>query len=370
LTTGSKAAHRVRAAPSMGDATGQLSKMRFSTYQAMEGLASFDMPMQWQPSRQPTSLVRLQSATGYEKEFCSTDHLRPLLALDNRSKADAHMVITRPLTTSEKTPAARGSQGRARGRRLLTASGLLLAGFLIGVTASVTPSASASYTQCGARFYAHVSDSRGGCTFPYNGFRWIQLNPRISLYRTTDRCKQPQIRDSRENFNDQLAGSAGGRTDDFAYEWTHGMDMLQHPTDADGNCVTTGDIDEFTDIHLDWKTFSQWYNDLGRGNYGGVTTSTLGTTNWCDIWGANHPCGIHTSRIELNEYRFDNVYSAAYGTKVLIHESGHSMGFNDYCGGGMSNYESISKDDASCSFSSGYTNLDRARLYDLIYKNR
>ncbi|MFT4009248.1 MAG: hypothetical protein QM655_04315 [Nocardioidaceae bacterium] len=217
-----------------------------------------------------------------------------------------------------------------------------------------------------------MSNARGGCTFPKNGFRWLQANPAVNLYRSTDRCatKQPQVHDMRANFNNQLAGSAGGHTDAFAYEWPTGMDMQQYPTDASGDCATTGTITQVTDIHLDWKTRAQWYDDLGRGNYGGVTTSTLGTNAWCDIWGASHPCGIHISRVELNEYRFDNVYNAAYGTKVLIHESGHSMGFNDYCGGGMSGYSSISEDDANCSFSSGYTNIDRARLKDEIYKNR
>lgn len=205
--------------------------------------------------------------------------------------------------------------------------------FLIGAAAGAglsSPAGSyAAYDKCGARFYAHVNDARGTCAFPRNGFRWLQKKPAANLWRSTDKCKQPQVHDMRIKFNQQLAGTGGGFSDAFATEWPTGMDLTQQPQDSSGDCLATGTINQNSDIHLDWKTRSQWYDDLNRDDYGAVTTSTLGSQNWCDIWDVSYPCGIHISRIELNEFRFDNHYSDAYGTKVLVHESGHSMGFND-----------------------------------------
>lgn len=185
------------------------------------------------------------------------------------------------------------------------------------------------------------------------------------VYKISDTCRTPEESTLRANFHDQLSPSSGA----FYNKWPGGYTMTRYPNSS--ACEPTNTVDELVDIRLNWEPYSTWYTSLGRGNYGGITTDVLGSSSWCAIWGDSYPCGFHISTIELNQYRFDNVYSDAYGASVLVHESGHSMGFNDYCGGGTSGYESISEDDVSCTNSFGvYRSIDRKRLADTIYANR
>jgi len=241
---------------------------------------------------------------------------------------------------------------------------ILLLAFIFNVLAVTSAPVNAAYTICGLAPNAHVNSARGGCTYPYNGFRWMQVGPG-TIYKISNTCRTPEESSLRADFATQLSGNGSGA---FATTWPSGWHIERYPNL--NACQTSTTVDNLVDIKLDWQAYATWYG-AGRGNYGGVTSSVLGSAAWCATFGDPWPCGFHISTIQLNQYRFNNVYTAAYGTQVLMHEVGHAMGFNDYCGGGMSPYNSISENDSDCGGAFGhYQPIDRSRIVDTIYKNR
>jgi hypothetical protein len=81
------------------------------------------------------------------------------------------------------------------------------------------------------------------------------------------------------------------------------------------------------------------------------------------VWGVSHPCGYHISRIHINEPKFDG-YSSAYKANFLVHETGHSMGFFDYCG-----HTSVANNGLYCAMTTGWQPVDRKMVRDVVYKN-
>lgn len=188
-------------------------------------------------------------------------------------------------------------------------------------------------------------------TFPNHGFLWlddIKGNGNIFVY--SDRCK-PAEESTWSRINSQLAGG----TTEFRGAWPQGIDL------ATVDCTST--VDVYTDIMLDYMTSSQW-TAAGHGNYGGHHHYSMGDSSWCSIMGgAPYPCGYHISRLHINEPKFDG-YSSTYKIYFLMHETGHSMGFYDYCG-----HSSIANNGALCSLTGAWASGDKKVLRDVVYKN-
>ena len=189
-------------------------------------------------------------------------------------------------------------------------------------------------------------------TFPNHGFIWLDdLKGTVtnSLWVVSDRCK-PAEASTWSKIKSQLAAGQP----EFRGAWPRGISFVA------GGCGSRTDQD--TDIILDYMTSSEWYG-AGHGSYGGHHHYSLGSSSWCAIWRAPHPCGYHISRLHINEPRY-NGYSSAYRINFLLHETAHSMGFWDYCG-----HSSVANNGQSCSVSGAWLSGDRKVLRDTVYKN-
>jgi hypothetical protein len=189
-------------------------------------------------------------------------------------------------------------------------------------------------------------------TFPNHGFIWlddVSGSFTNGLWVYSDRCK-PEEATTWSKIKSQLAGGQS----QFRGAWPRGIYFYA------GGCTAT--VDQNDDIMLDYMTSSEWLNS-GHGSYGGHHHYSMGSSSWCAIWGVPYPCGYHISRIHINEGRYAG-YSSSYRVNFLLHETGHSMGFNDYC-----TEKSITNNGASCLFSGGWQAGDKKVLRDTVYKN-
>ncbi|MGH2726885.1 MAG: hypothetical protein ACRDKS_07890 [Actinomycetota bacterium] len=200
-------------------------------------------------------------------------------------------------------------------------------------------------------FAAHQPNSHVKGTFPNHGFLWLDdlaSNP-AELYLASDKCKSAEA----AAWNKVHVGLPGGATE-FKGAWPGGISFYAY------GCTST--VSNGTDIMLDYMTASVWAS-TGHGEYGGHHHYSLGSAGWCAIWYVSHPCGYHISRIHINEPRFDS-YSTTYKANFLVHETGHSMGFYDYCG-----HTSVSNNGQLCAMTTGYLSVDRKMIRDVVYKN-
>lgn len=212
------------------------------------------------------------------------------------------------------------------------------------VMASLALSARPSYAS--HQPLSHVKGS-----FPSHGFLWLdELSFGSSaLFVDSDKCKPAEA----SAWTKVKSGLPGGASE-FKGAWSGGISFYAY------SCSST--VTNYTDIMLDYMTASTWASS-GHGDYGGHHHYSLGSSSWCAIWGVPYPCGYHISRIHINEPRFET-YSSSYKANFLVHETGHSMGFSDYCG-----HTSVANNGALCAMTTGWLPVDRKMLRDVVYKN-
>lgn len=200
-------------------------------------------------------------------------------------------------------------------------------------------------------FGTHANASHAKGSFPTHGFIWLDdlTFSSSTLFIYSDKCKSAEA----TAWNKVKAGLAGGSTE-FKGAWPGGISFYAYA------CTST--VSNYTDIMLDYMTGSTWAS-YGHGNYGGHHHYSVASSSWCAIWGVPHPCGYHISRIHINEPKFD-AYSSTYKANFLLHETGHSMGFYDYCG-----HTSVANNGLYCGMTTGWQPVDRKVVRDYIYKN-
>lgn len=189
-------------------------------------------------------------------------------------------------------------------------------------------------------------------TFPSHGFLWLddlKMYP-SELFVYSDKCKPAEA----SAWAKVKSGLAGGSVE-FKGAWPGGISFYAKA------CTAT--VDKFTDIMLDYMTATTWASYADHGNFGGHHVYSLGSSSWCAMWYVPYPCGYHISRVHINEPKFD-AYSSSYKTNFLLHETGHSMGFSDYCG-----HTSISNNGLYCGMTTGWQSVDRKMIRDVVYKN-
>ena len=238
--------------------------------------------------------------------------------------------------SSRSTPVA-----RIAGRAAVTAA--FLATLVVGLVLPIRPLEASHYP------LKHVKG-----TFPSHGFLWLDdvraaYGSDSSVWVDSDRCKSAEL-SAWSRIGAQLPGGAA----EFRGFWPTGIDFVR------AACTSTAGA--FTDVMLDYMTSSQW-TAAGHGAYGGHHHHTLGDSSWCQMMGARYPCGYHISRLHINEPRFDG-YTTAYKVGFLLHETGHSMGFYDYCG-----HTSVANNGMYCSLAGNWYSVDRKMLRDVVYKN-
>ena len=200
-------------------------------------------------------------------------------------------------------------------------------------------------------FATHQNSAHAKGRFPSHGFIWLDdLNAASSqLFVYSDKCKPAEA----TAWQKVRAGLAGGSAE-FRGAWRSGVGFYAYA------CTST--VSNYTDIMLDYMNATTWSNS-GHGSYGGHHHYALGSRSWCAIWSVPYPCGYHISRIHINEPRYET-YSSAYKANFLVHETGHSMGFYDYC-----RHASVANNGKYCGMTTGWLSVDRKVLRDYIYRN-
>lgn len=188
--------------------------------------------------------------------------------------------------------------------------------------------------------------------YPNHGYPWIaRYDPAVDIYLISERCEPTEL-----NARDNILVSTRW-TSEFRGMASYGIYLNRIRCD--------GNIDVNTDIALDYLTDSEWFA-WHSGDFGGHVHSFVAGSDWCDYWGQtkiNGRCGIHPSQIHIKTSRFLN-YSTTTKINFFVHETSHSLGFQDYCGvDAITNNTNTS----SCTLPSGYAPLDRQEMRDHIY---
>jgi len=154
----------------------------------------------------------------------------------------------------------------------------------------------------------HIYDPYG-----LRGYLWFARYDDYAIaYVTSDRCSARET-----GAYDRIRNSTVG---EFPVRWPSGIRLSQYTCD--------GVVTKYVDIKLDYDpNFATTH-----GDYGGQNHSTLAPSTFCAFWGAPYPCGSHPSTVHLNLSRFtSSSYSNAYRERLIMHETGHSLGLNHHC---------------------------------------
>lgn len=149
-----------------------------------------------------------------------------------------------------------------------------------------------------------------------------------------------------EAYNRVKASTVG----EFPNKWPSGILFRR----AFSNDACGGKVNSSVDIRLKYQSASNFVRDDGS-TYGGYNVSYLAPRSWCRIWGAGHPCGSHPSVVHLNNSRFgaDSYYSEHYRRRLIMHETGHSLGLAHHCGS-----DAIMNDGTSGCNGGAFTNIN------------
>ena len=218
----------------------------------------------------------------------------------------------------------------------------------------------------------HADTSHALGRYPNTGFAWIDQYKTTGawIYVSSDLCKAEE-----NTMLSRVNQTLPGGSLEFSGWWPSGIEFIRYTNEADCTTTTTDDL---TDIHFDYLSPSAWdaahpcpqFCSTGDNEFGGHTHQSLAPQSWCDLFGfpkegTYHRCGYNPVRIEVNNDRYNNVYGTLgtnYRRDFLLHETGHAMGFRDYCG-----HTSVSRQHPTCSWSGGYMALDREMFRQYIY---
>jgi len=99
-----------------------------------------------------------------------------------------------------------------------------------------------------------------------------------------------------------------------------------------------GVVDSSTDIKI---AYSDWDVTHGGSSAWGENHFVKAPQEWCDLWYAPYPCGAHPSKVHVN-LNFWNGAGNLSRERLIMHETGHSMGLGHHC-----NSDSIMNDATS-----------------------
>jgi hypothetical protein len=135
---------------------------------------------------------------------------------------------------------------------------------------------------------------------------------------TSSSCNQREL----EAYNRVEATTVG----EFPVRWPSGIRLRRSIDHACDETVTAR-----VDIKLSYEPASNFVRADGS-TYGGYNVSFLASRSWCHIWSQGYPCGSHPSVVHLNQSRFgDSSYSEDYRRRLIMHETGHSLGLDHHC---------------------------------------
>lgn len=154
-------------------------------------------------------------------------------------------------------------------------------------------------------------------TFPGRGFVWFAARHNQAIaYVASTHC-----RDREQEAWNRVRETTVGK---FPNRWPSGILFKEY------NC--TGTVDLYTDVKLSYEPASNFVRADGS-SYGGWNENRAAGALFCNtFFEGKRPCGTHWATVHLNESRFTNSnYSHAYRRRLIMHETGHSLGLAHHC---------------------------------------
>jgi hypothetical protein len=157
-------------------------------------------------------------------------------------------------------------------------------------------------------------------TYGSRGYVWAATRvDGFALLVTSESCNQSEL-----TAYDNVRTSTNNASGTFGTRWPSGIRMSRQPT---GAC--TGAVNDGTDIKLDYLTATEW-SATHTTNAGGENHSAQAPSSWCNMVGANFPCGTHWSTVHINNPKWVNT-TAQGRRRLIMHETGHSNGLAHHC---------------------------------------
>jgi hypothetical protein len=156
--------------------------------------------------------------------------------------------------------------------------------------------------------------------YGYRGYTWFAtFNDYATADVTSDNCNGREV-DAYQAVLDSTAGKSYMNS-----RWPSGIRFRRaYGHECDGTVTNS------VDIRLDYR--ADFSTEAEHGNYGGENHSFLASSSWCDTMNSNYPCGSHPSVVHLNKARWtSDSYSHAYRQRLIMHETGHSLGLAHHC---------------------------------------
>ncbi|VAW09515.1 hypothetical protein MNBD_ACTINO02-2104 [hydrothermal vent metagenome] len=162
-----------------------------------------------------------------------------------------------------------------------------------------------------------ASASHNRTPFPTYGLLDMSSRRNYSgnLYIATDNCNWQQ----RSAFT-IVKNSTDGQT--YMDRWPNGIKMQEYV------CYLSSS--NYVDLSIEYK--DQQFFAQGGGYYiGGRNVPLVAPSSFCSFWNTTYPCG-QRPRVEINEDKYA-ANSSTYKKRLIMHETGHSLGLKHHCSG-------------------------------------
>lgn len=152
-----------------------------------------------------------------------------------------------------------------------------------------------------------VSANHTKGTYPSVGHLWMSSTSGYSglIYTSSDNCNSQET-----GAYTRIKNSTTGYTE--MTDWANGINMSQY--------TCTGSWNNYTDIVFDYMT---------HPGTGGENHDTVNSSSYCSFWNKSYPCGVR-STVHVDNTWWNNA-SANSRERLVMHETGHSLGLAHHC---------------------------------------
>lgn len=154
---------------------------------------------------------------------------------------------------------------------------------------------------------AFVAANHNKGLFPNTGHFWMSSRTGYSglIYVTSTNCNADQV-----GAYSRIKSSTTGTAE--MPEWANGIGMQQY--------TCTGTWNNYTDIRI---------SHVASQSSPGLNIDTMRDSTYCSFWGTSYPCGVRSS-VTVRQSWWDTASSVSR-QRLIMHETGHSMGLNHHC---------------------------------------
>jgi hypothetical protein len=161
-----------------------------------------------------------------------------------------------------------------------------------------------------------VAYHHGGHEYGDRGYVWVaRYFDNAIIWVVSNMCNPREL-----GAWDRVENSTAGTTQ-FQDRWPSGLRWYRHGCD--------GVVDYLTDIKI---SYSDWDSTHNGADHWGEHHPVKASPEWCDLWSAPYPCGMHTNKVHINLDQWTNHDDDhEWQERLLMHETGHAMALGEHC---------------------------------------